>query len=268
MKKEKENMGLYSDTVEIPRRTMVLFFLIDTSGSMTGRKIATVNDTMRSLIPVIKKISNENADAQIKIAALDFSTGAKWMYDAPVSADDFKWTDLYAKGMTDFGKACSLLNSKLSRNEFMKEASGSYAPAIFLLSDGEPTDRYHDGLAALRENNWFKVAIKVAIAIGQNANKDVLEEFTESMETVITVHNPDELREWITFVAVRSSQIGSQSTNSGNKIGQMGEEIIKKKKEVENKTQKQESNPYPAPNPNPAPAPNPNPDPESEWLIW
>jgi uncharacterized protein YegL len=53
-------MGLL-DAVSIPRRTMVLFFLVDTSGSMYGDKIGAVNEAIREVIPEIKDISSENA---------------------------------------------------------------------------------------------------------------------------------------------------------------------------------------------------------------
>jgi uncharacterized protein YegL len=36
-------MGLQDAVEAIPRKTMVLFFLIDTSGSMSGSKIGAVN---------------------------------------------------------------------------------------------------------------------------------------------------------------------------------------------------------------------------------
>ena len=36
-------MGLYDEVVEVPRRTMVLFFVVDTLGRMTGSKIGSVN---------------------------------------------------------------------------------------------------------------------------------------------------------------------------------------------------------------------------------
>ena len=44
-------MSLYDDVVEVPRRTMVLFFLVDTSGSMYGTKIGTVNT-----VPTLERI--------------------------------------------------------------------------------------------------------------------------------------------------------------------------------------------------------------------
>lgn len=208
-------MGLYDDVVEVPRRTMVLFFVVDTSGSMTGDKIGTINNAIREVIPELKDISESNADAQIKIATLAFSTGAHWMESAPIAAENFQWTDLDADGVTSLGEACMQLNEKLSKKEFMSDATGSFAPAVFLMSDGEPTDNYQHGLEKLRQNNWFKKAIKVAIAIGADANQSVLAEFTGNKEAVITVHNPEALKKWIQFVSVRSSEIGSQSADVG-----------------------------------------------------
>ena len=121
--------------------------------------------------------------------------------------------------MTDLGAACLQLNEKLSRNAFMSDATGSFAPAIFLLSDGEPTDNYKYGLEKLKQNNWFKKAIKVAVAIGDDANKTVLADFTGNVESVITVRTPEALKKWIQFVSVRASEIGSKSSNAGSGFG-------------------------------------------------
>ena len=218
-------MGLYDDVVEVPRRTMVLFFVVDTSGSMTGSKIGTVNSAIEEVIPELKDISEGNADAQIKIAALTFSTGAHWVDSAPVAAENYRWNYLDANGVTDLGEACLQLNEKLSRKAFMNEVSGSFAPAIFLMSDGEPTDNYKHGLEKLKQNNWYKNAIKVAVAIGEDANQSVLADFTGNSEAVITVHNPEALKKWVQFIAVTSSKIGSQSSPvaSGGQAGDSGD---------------------------------------------
>lgn len=209
-------MGLYDEVVEVPRRTMVLFFVVDTSGSMSGSKIGVVNSAIEEIVPELKDISESNADAQIKVATLAFSTGAKWMDSAPVAAENFRWNYLDASGVTDLGEACIQLNEKLSRNAFMSDATGSFAPAIFLMSDGAPTDNYQHGLEKLKQNNWFKKAIKVAVAIGDDANKNVLADFTGNVEAVITVHTPEALKKWIQFVSVRASEIGSKSSNAGS----------------------------------------------------
>ena len=196
-------MGLLDETVSVPRRTMTLFFLIDTSGSMEGNKIGAVNDAVVNVLPMLNDISETNPDAEIKVAALEFSSGVNWLCGA-----------------------CAELAAKLSRNGgFMQSASGSFAPAIILLSDGGPTDNYDVGLAKLQGNNWFKSAIKIAIAIGDDADKDVLKQFTGNSEAVITVHNIDALKQIIRVVAVTSSQIGSKSSTAGDVTKQ--DQVIK-----------------------------------------
>ncbi len=205
--------------VPIPRRSMVLFFLVDTSGSMSGDKIGAVNEAIREVIPEIKEISAENADALIRIAVLEFSTGARWLYNSPIDSELFTWNDLETGGLTDMGEAFKILNEKLSQNHFMADDIGSFAPAIFMMSDGEPTDDYKKRLVELKLNKWFKVAIKVAVAIGTDANTQILKEFSGSDECVLTVRSPQALRKMIRFASVTASQIGSKSSTIGVETG-------------------------------------------------
>ena len=218
-------MALLDDVVSVPRRTMTLFFVIDTSGSMEGNKIGAVNDAVVNVLPMLDEISQTNPDAEIKVAALEFSTGTQWLYNEPKLASEFVWQDVKASGLTSLGAACVELNNKLSRSGYMQAASGSFAPAIILLSDGGPTDDYYSGLTKLKANNWFKAAIKVAIAIGDDADKDVLKDFTGTNEAVFTVHNIEALKQIIRVVAVTSSQIGSKSSTAGDVTKQ--DQVIK-----------------------------------------
>jgi len=201
------------DNIAIARRTMVLFFLVDTSDSMSGAKIGSLNDAIRETVPDLRDLSSGNTDAQIKIQALKFDYGVKWLYPQPIDSEQFQWNDLTVDGTTAMGAAFNELNSKLSQKHgFMKEAAGSFAPVIILLSDGDPTDDYQAGLEKLKANNWFKHAIKVAIAIGSDANKSILTEFTGHAETVIEVHNKAALKQLIKFVSVTSSMVNSKSS--------------------------------------------------------
>ena len=105
-------MGLL-DNESIPRRKMILFFVIDTSGSMIGKKIGSVNDAIENVLPMIGEISDENPDAEINVAALEFSTGTRWLYDEPKEAKDFIWQKVEADGLTSLGEACEELNKSL-----------------------------------------------------------------------------------------------------------------------------------------------------------
>lgn len=202
-----------TERVKIARRTMVLFFVVDTSGSMMGDKIGSVNDAIRETVPDLRDLSSSNPDAAIKVAALQFDTMVRWLYPQPIDSEDFQWNDLQATGLTSLGLALDKLNEKLSKTQFLQESAGSFAPVIILLSDGAPTDDYTKGLECIKQNNWFKHAIKIAIAIGNDANRSVLTEFTGNSEAVIEVHNKSALKSIIKFVSVTSSQVNSKSSS-------------------------------------------------------
>ena len=184
-----------TDQEEIPIRTCVIFFVIDTSGSMEGSKIGALNAAIEDFIPEIRKIADEY-DVQIEIAVLGFSTGARWLTaNGPVEASQFNWESPVTEGTTDLGAAYRALDEKLSIKAFMQP--GGYAPVIFLIMDGEPSDDWKSALAELRENTWFNAASKCAIAIGDDVDRDVLKEFTDFMEAVLKTFNIDVLKKVI-----------------------------------------------------------------------
>ena len=116
---------------EVPRKVLTLFYLVDTSGSMSGSKIAALNTAVRETLPIIEEISATNSDSKIKIAVLEFSSGCEWMYPTPREIEDFEWIDLEAGGLTSLGEAYENLSQKLSHSHgFMQEATGSFAPVI------------------------------------------------------------------------------------------------------------------------------------------
>ncbi len=210
--------GFLSEVDGINRRVMIMYFVIDTSLSMRGSKIGAVNSAIEEMIPDLRELSESNADAEIKLAVLKFSTGCEWVTPTPISLEAFgDWEALEVDGMTDLGSACSELCAKLSQKSgFMtKETApfGFYAPVIILLSDGGPTDSYDEELDKLKNNKWYKSALKVAIAIGKDAKKGPLEKFTENPELVIPVNNSSMLKKLIRFAAVTSSQIASSSSS-------------------------------------------------------
>lgn len=211
-------MGKLNAPVDkLPRKTLTVFFLIDTSGSMAGGKISSLNVAIRDTLPMLEQISSENTDTEIKIAALQFASGCDWMYPRPLPVEDFEWNDLEATGLTSLGAAYQELQKKLSQTSgFMQEANASYTPVMILFSDGVPTDDAKHGLDHLKENNWYKAAIKIAVAIGDDTNKDVLKEFANNNgEAVLTVHNINDLKKMIYLVSVTASQVASKGVSIG-----------------------------------------------------
>lgn len=194
------------------RKVMTLFYVIDTSGSMQGSKIGQVESALEEVMQTLQEISDESDDAEIKIAVLEFATGASWVTPEPVSPENYRFQPFEACGVTDLGAACKELDKKLSRNEFLKTAAGAYPPVILLFSDGGPTDNWISGLEALKKNNWYKRSIKIAFAIGDDCDKGVLAQFSGSPETVLDVKNKDQLRLMIEKASVITSVFASHSS--------------------------------------------------------
>lgn len=199
---------------------MTLFYLIDTSESMSGSRIGTVNSAMEECQGLLREIAQANDDAEIKIAVMQFSSGCCWITpsNGPVSLDDWKWEDLQAGGITDFGAALIELDKKLSRNEYLNSQTGAYAPVILLFSDGGPTDNWEKALNQIKQNNWFKHAIKIAIDIESGSEKSVLEAFTGNSEAILEAKDKNILKKMIHKVSVRASEFQSHSKQAVDEI--------------------------------------------------
>lgn len=211
-----------------PVKELNLFYIIDISGSMGGSKIQAVNDVMPQVMDIVDKISDENKDnAVIKASVLTFEDAAKWMFPQPVYAKDMKssWPKLTVKGGTDYGRMCDELekalhkDSERHRGGQLNSMVGHKAPAIILMSDGQPLDsNWEQHLEALKRNSWFNEASKIAIAIGTTGvDMDVLRKFVGGgvEAKVYTVHNVEQLKDAIKVVSSVASKIGSTTGNVG-----------------------------------------------------
>ncbi len=201
------------DAEPIARKRLVLFYLIDVSGSMDGDKIGVVNQVMEEVIPEIRNIGG--ADSDIQLAVLTFSSGCQWMYAEPVSVETFQWTRLTAYGMTEMGEAFEELNSKMSRQAFLSAPHLSFSPVVFFLTDGYPTDDAYGGLEKLKGNKWFRSSLKIALGVG-DFDEAMLEAFTGNRELVLRTATGKNLAQLIRFATISSSTIGSRSMGYGS----------------------------------------------------
>ena len=222
----EQTPGINTIATDLKKRAMVVFFIIDISGSMKGNRIQAVNDAIRNLIPELKKREASNTNAEIRVAILEFSSSANWRTTEPVPVSTFNYNEItFVGGGTNFGKAFSALNSKLSRNEFLKSSAGSYTPLIILMTDGKPSDLalYKEELDILKKNSWFQYATKAGIAIEEGALspecRKVLLEFTSNESMVLLAANTNVLAKQIQLVTLTGvdfvTQRGSIQNNSG-----------------------------------------------------
>ena len=203
-----------NETVEVARKVLPIVYVLDTSGSMTGDRIAAVNEAMNETMEVLRDVSAHNPDAEIKVGVLKFSTNAEWVTNGLVFMDDFFWNDLEAGGTTEVATALNALHNKLSRSEFLVSDTGFCIPVLIFMSDGEPTDPgvWESKLEWVKNNNkWFKYATKIAIAVGDDADKNCLAKLVGNSEAVVAVNDLATLKALIKVASMTASMINSKS---------------------------------------------------------
>ena len=208
------------------RRVLNVFYILDTSGSMSGTSIATLNRAMEETIDALKKQAKSNADALVKVSVMQFSTGCSWLQpDGPEELDeDFIWEDLQAGGLTDMGEALSELNKRLSRKEYLNSITGNYLPVIIFMTDGYATDDYDKPLARIRQNKWFRRATKIGFAIGDDPDMQMICEVVGNNEAVVRTTDLQLFAKLIKFASLTSSMLASKSQTTDT--GTSGASII------------------------------------------
>ena len=200
---------------ELASRPLHFIWAVDCSGSMYGDKIGAVNHAIQSTIPDMADAAKENPNAQLLVRTLKFSTGASWVTTTPVPIEDFAWDDLDASGLTDLGKAFEMIAAQLTIPPMSERA---LPPVIVLLSDGQPTDDYKKSLDKLLHLPWGKKAVRIAIAIGQDADNEVLEQFTGNKELVLQANNPQALVKMIKWASTAASMVSAPASRPNDMI--------------------------------------------------
>lgn len=188
-------------------RPLHFFYLFDCSGSMTGAKIQAANFAVREAVPEMRRVASENPNAQVLVRAIAFADGARWHVAQPTPVSSFQWNDMQAGGVTDMGKALRMVADVLTVEQM---PTRGLPPVLVLLSDGRPTDDFNRGLKALMEQPWGKKAVRIAIAVGDDADLDVLQKFIGHGEIApLQAHNANDLVNYIKWASTAVLQAAS-----------------------------------------------------------
>ena len=201
----------------ISNRPLRFFWILDVSGSMAGDKIGKLNFAIREALPAMRDAADENPHAAVEVRAMTFGSGFRWMTKAPVKLADFKWADVTISGITDMGAAMKGMAAELT---VANMPDRGLPPVIVLVSDGQPTDDFDGGLQALMAEPWGRKAVRIAIAIGDDADLATLRKFIGQAEIEpLTAKNPEDLVNYIRWASTEVLKAASAPANrsSGTK---------------------------------------------------
>lgn len=206
---------------ELAKRPLHFIWIVDCSGSMElNSRIQQVNFAIREALPAMREVANENPNAQVLMRAISFSDGAKWHIENKTPVENFQWVDLSAKGVTDMGKAMRLVTEEMKIPPMEDRA---LPPVLVLVTDGQPTDNFQAGLDELMALPWGQKAVRLGIAIGEDADNDTLKQFIGNNEIApLNAKNAEQLVTYIrwasTVVLKAASAPKSQDIASGKPI--------------------------------------------------
>lgn len=202
-------------------RPLHFIWILDCSGSMSvDGKIQTLNHAIRETIPHMQAVAEENPNADVLVRAIKFSSGAQWCLSQPTPVASFQWTDLTTAGVTDMGRAFSMVADQMKIPPMSDRA---LPPVLVLISDGQPTDDYVAGLKALTSQPWGKKAVRIAISIGGDTDEEVLQKFIGHSEfKPLQANNPEALVrhiKWVSTAVLKSASAPASQTEELRPVG-------------------------------------------------
>jgi uncharacterized protein YegL len=185
-------------------------WVADCSGSMTAQgKMASLNQAAREALPQMRKVADENPNAEVFVRVLSFATNATWVVEEPTPIQYFRWPELSAVpgGMSDLGAALKVLAREL-RPDAMR-TTRALPPVMVLLTDGYPTDDFAAGLEALMQEPWGAKAVRIGLMIG-NESDEVLRRFIGNPQIEpLRARNAEELIRHIRWASTSVLQAAS-----------------------------------------------------------
>jgi uncharacterized protein YegL len=173
-----------------------IVFLCDASGSMSGERIANMNDAISAALATTKSVVatlDHSMFDDIDVSAIRFSDTANWHTVLSKLNDQFAWNDLNKpQGITNLGQAYSMLDKWLTSNA----ADGTiHTLIVVLVTDGMPTDEPSISPHWLKNNAIADRFERIAFALGSDAESSYLDEFVSNEDNLYILTNESMLKE-------------------------------------------------------------------------
>jgi uncharacterized protein YegL len=213
--------SLNAEAMGLARRQLHVILALDCSGSMQGDRIASLNYALRTTLPELRKVAEENPEIDVRLRVLRFSTEAEWHVADPIPVAEARWSDLAAEGETSMGAAFRLIGQALSAEAM---PGRQLPPVVVLASDGYPTDDFEDGLKAFFAADHAAAATRLAIAIGGEADLEVLERFIRHPSLKpLRANNASDLVRHIKWATTAPVKTASSPTNAPDPLAQLAQ---------------------------------------------
>ncbi|MCL5042059.1 MAG: VWA domain-containing protein [Gammaproteobacteria bacterium] len=161
-------------------RPLPIIVLADTSGSMSvDGKIEALNKGLKDMIQSFAGESRLRAEIQVSVITFGGNQASVSLPLTPAHQLS-GFTPLTAEGMTPLGGALTLLSDMIEDKDSVP--SRAYRPVVVLVSDGYPNDEWQGPFQRLAKGERSAKATRFAMAIGADADEDMLSTFANDPE--------------------------------------------------------------------------------------
>lgn len=129
--------------------------MVDRSSELEA-EMDGINATMRQFVDAL---GSQEALTDACIEVLGFSDAADWMYDGPISAGEFEWTDIEPGGESMIGPGLAVLSQKAA------DVPVTDNMMIFLASDGRFRD--DEVLDDFEDRLWYRRSTRNVVPFGE-----------------------------------------------------------------------------------------------------
>lgn len=198
----EEEMSPITSFTTAAARPLPVILLLDRSGSMTQEaKIDVLNDAVQRMI--VHLADDDVGLTEVHLAAIAFGDEEATLHTPFTPARQVRWGALRASGRTPMGAALDAAVAMIEDRE--QVSSRSYRPTLVLVSDGMPTDDWAGAVERFTASERASKAHRFALAIGADADRELLGEFTGPEGRLMEAHEADEIRKFFRFVTMSVS---------------------------------------------------------------
>lgn len=198
---EEEQMAFNPNNYKAPEvKKLPVILLLDVSGSMQGAKIDSLYNATCDMIDTF--VGAQLKEQSIDVAIITFGNEIKLHtpYTPVKELQDKGLEHFVADGMTPMGTAIQMAKDMIDDKSVTP--SRIYRPAVVLVSDGEPNDDWRNPMAMFINDGRSSKCQRFAVAIGEKADRTVLETFTENPDNVFYAANASDLAECFKTVSM------------------------------------------------------------------